>query len=134
MEVGNPESRARIRRGSTAECGFTYLLLLFVIAILGIGLAALGEFWVAIARQQNNTQLAWIEDQYKQAIVSYYQSSPGARKIYPETVQDLIDDKRSGLTRRHLRMIYLNPLTNQNDWKLTRGPDGKIISVRAIEP
>jgi type II secretory pathway pseudopilin PulG len=116
--------------------GFTYLWLLVAIAILGIGLLAVSEVWVSSVRRQKTEQLNWVGGQFVTAIGSYYQSTPGAVKTYPVTLQDLVEDRRFPTMRRHLRSIYLNPVTGKMDWKLVLAPDGRIRGVQttALRP
>jgi len=109
--------------------GFTYLGVLIVIAILGIGLSAASEVWVTQARRQKIEELDWVGQQYVQAIRGYYESSPGQVKAYPRTLQDLLEDRRFVTMRRHLRQVYVNPLTGKTDWELVVTPDGGVKGV-----
>ena len=110
--------------------GFTYLGVLFAIAVLGIGLTAASEVWVTTARRQRLEQLDWVGRQFVQAIGSYYESSPGLVKSYPRSLEDLLEDRRFPMVRRHLRQVYANPLTGAVDWELIMTPDGSIRGVR----
>ena len=114
--------------------GFTYLGLLFAIALLGIGLVAASEVWVATANRQRLEQLDWVGAQFVSAIGSYYESSPGALKVYPPTLQDLLEDRRYLTTRRHLRQLYPNAFSGRPDWELVSTPDGRVKGVRAVLP
>jgi type II secretory pathway pseudopilin PulG len=115
------------------EAGFTYLGVLLAIALIGIGLAAASEVWVASARRQRVEQLEWVGQQYAQAIGSYYESTPGRSKKYPSALQDLLADNRYVTVRRHLRQLYANPLTGGiDDWELLRSVDGGVRGVRAV--
>jgi type II secretory pathway pseudopilin PulG len=110
--------------------GFTYLGVLLAVALIGIGLAAASEVWVTIAKRQRLEQLEWVGEQYVSAIGSYYESSPGRVKVFPRTLQDLLEDKRYLTVRRHLRQLYVDPLTGAVDWELVLAPDGGIRGVR----
>lgn len=110
--------------------GFTYLGVLVAVALIGIGLAAASEVWVTTARRQRIEQLDWVGQQFVQAIGSYYESTPGRLKIYPRTLQDLLEDKRYVTMRRHLRQVYVNPVSGRADWGLITNPDGGIRGVR----
>jgi len=111
--------------------GFTYLALLLAIAVLGIGLAAASEVWVTTARRQKLEQLDWIGAQFTQAIGSYYTASPGSVKVYPLSLEELLEDKRYLTVRRHLRAVYPNPFTGKPDWELIVGSGGRVRGVRA---
>ena len=121
---------------SNRQVGFTYLGVLLAIAVLGIGATAASEVWVTTARRERMQQLEWVGQQYADAIGSYYEASPGSVKTYPRSLQDLIEDKRFAFTRRHLRQLYLDPLTGANDWELVMVPDGGIraVRVRILDP
>jgi type II secretory pathway pseudopilin PulG len=128
-------SRLVARLGSRPnERGFTYLWVLVAIALMGLGLAAVSEVWVTSARRQKLVEFEWIGAQFARAIGSYYQSSPGAAKAYPASLQELIDDRRYVTTRRHLRTIYANPFTGKQDWDLVVAADGRLRGVRVTAP
>lgn len=97
--------------------GFTYLGLLIAVALIGIGLSAASEVWSTTAKRQRLEQLQWAGQQYAQAIGSYYESSPGGVKVFPRSLDDLLEDTRTPLVRRHLRQLYVNPLTGRADWE-----------------
>lgn len=112
--------------------GFTYLGLLIVIALLGIGLVAASEVWVTSAHRQKAEELEWIGAQFTQAIGSYYESSPGGAKAYPSSLQELLEDRRYVTMRRHLRTIYANPFTGKADWELVKAADSRVRGVRTV--
>jgi type II secretory pathway pseudopilin PulG len=120
----------RLGVGPRAQDGFTYLWLLAAIAVLGIGLFAVSEVWVTSARRQKMVELEWVGGQFTQAIGSYYQATPGAAKVYPASLQDLIEDRRYVTVRRHLRAVYANPFTGRPEWDLVAAADGRIRGVR----
>jgi type II secretory pathway pseudopilin PulG len=113
--------------------GFTYLGVLLAIALLGIGLVAASEVWMTTAKRQRIEQLDWVGQQYVQAIGSYYESSPGSVKTFPKSLEDLLEDRRVSFVRRHLRQLYVNPLTGKLDWELIEAPAASIRGVRAKE-
>jgi len=113
-----------------AERGFTYLGLLLAIALIGIGLTAASEVWVATAHHQKVVELEWMGAQFKQAIASYYDAAPGSVKVYPPNLEELLEDHRYLTIRRHLRTIYRNPITGKPDWEPVVGPDGRVRGVR----
>lgn len=119
-----PDVRARRRAG-----GFTYLGILLAIVFVGIGLAAVGTLWTTTMRREREAQLLFAGDAIRSAIESYYRSGPGGQ--LPQELGDLLDDKRSPLPRRHLRRLYLDPMTGQVDWQIIRDPGGGIIGVNS---
>jgi len=116
------------------QSGFTYLGVLLAIALIGIGLAAASEVWFTTARRQRLEQLDWVGQQFVQAIGSYYESTPGRVKSFPSSLQDLLQDNRSITVRRHLRALYVNPMTGTAEWKLVTTPNGGIRGVSPSSP
>jgi len=109
--------------------GFAYLGLLFIIAIMGVLAAGTSALWSIDQKRQKEKELLFIGNQYRQAIASYYEHSPGAVKQFPQTWEDLLGDNRFIVPMRHLRKIYRDPVTLAKDWGLVRGPDGGIAGV-----
>jgi type II secretory pathway pseudopilin PulG len=107
--------------------GFTYLGVLLAIALLGIALAAVGTTWTTVVQRERETQLLFAGDAFRAAIASYYTSGPAPR--LPQTLGELVQDERQPVPRRHLRRIYLDPMTGGSDWELLRDPDGGIYGV-----
>ena len=114
--------------GRSTQKGFTYLTVLFGLAVFGIGLAALGESWSELSRRDREQELIWIGKEYVRAIRSYYNNSPGEKR-YPERLQDLLEDQRMVDGRRHLRKLYADPVNPSGSWGLVRGNDGGIMGI-----
>lgn len=112
--------------------GFTYLAVLFIVAILMGGLALLGEMWETSARREKEAELLFIGNQYRRAIGLFYDSTPGAVKRYPRTLEDLVKDPRQPATQRHLRRLYPDPITGKNEWGFVKAPDGGILGVHSL--
>src|SRR3954462_1742852 len=102
--------------------GFTYLGVLLLVAIMGFGLAAFGELHSHAAQRQKEEDLLFIGAQFRDAIASYYNKSPGA-KAYPKKLEDLVEDKRFPMAQHHLRRIYRDPMTESVDWGVVETPD-----------
>jgi type II secretory pathway pseudopilin PulG len=114
----------------SAQRGFTYVGLLIAVALAGVALAAAGTLWSTTAKRDKEVELLFVGDQFRRAIGSYYEGTPGAKR-YPLKLEDLLEDKRLAVTRRHLRQIYADPMTGQPDWVLERLPDGAIVGVHS---
>jgi type II secretory pathway pseudopilin PulG len=124
-----PGQAARGRR----DRGFTYVVILLAVAFLGIALAAVGTVWALAARREREAELLFVGDAYRSAIAHYYASGPGAHR-FPEKLEDLVEDRRVPLPRRHLRRIYPDPMTGRADWQLIRDPEGGIAGVSSSSP
>jgi type II secretory pathway pseudopilin PulG len=109
--------------------GFTYMTALFIVAILGGGLALTGEVWHTSAVREKEAELLHIGAQYQRAIMLYYEGSPNRQPRYPRQLEDLVKDERYPSTRRYLRKIYPDPITGTTEWGIMKGPDGGIMGV-----
>jgi type II secretory pathway pseudopilin PulG len=109
--------------------GFTYLLLLFVLALLGAGLATLGQRWQTLAQRERETELLFRAGEIRRAIEGYVAASPDG--ALPRSLEQLLEDQRSDPPRHHLRRLYADPFTTQADWLLLRQPDGGIQGLRS---
>ena len=116
---------------SSGQKGFTYLAILFVVAVTGLGFAGLGEAWSRTRQREKEAELLWIGNQFRQAIGFYYERSPGATKRYPDKLEDLLEDKRFVTTQRYLRHIYADPITGKPDWDFVSAPGGGIMGVKS---
>jgi len=119
------------RRGG-ADSGFAYLTVLFLVALIGVSLAAAGTLWHIAQQREKEKELLFVGDQFRQAIGRYYQRTPGAVKKYPPTLNDLLKDKRYLTTQRYLRKRYVDPMTGTTRWGLVRAPDGGILGVYSL--
>ena len=102
--------------------GFTYLGVLLLVALMGFGLAAFGELHSHASQRQKEEELLFIGAQFRDAIASYYNKSPGA-KSYPKKLEDLLEDKRFPMPVHHLRRVYRDPMTESIDWAVVETPD-----------
>ena len=114
--------------GKCKLSGFTYIGLLMVMAISGIGMAGVGIVWHQDAQREREKELLFIGDEYRKAIGSYYENSLGDAKQFPATVEDLIIDKRFPSTKRHLRKLYQDPMMFGNSLQLVL-QQGQIVGV-----
>jgi len=107
--------------------GFTYLSILFIVAIMGAGLALVGEVWHTAAMRDKEAELLYVGHQYRKAIERYYLSGP---RQYPPELELLLRDVRKPGVERYLRKLYPDPVTGK-DWVLVRAPGGGIAGVRS---
>jgi len=105
--------------------GFTYLMLLWWVALSGLMLAAMAQSWTLDARRAREAELIWRGEQFRQAIEAYA-SVPVAEgeSRLPQRLQDLLEDRRGGAVQRHLKRIWRDPLTGRAEWGLVREGEG----------
>jgi type II secretory pathway pseudopilin PulG len=106
--------------------GYTYLTVLFVVAIMASGLAVIGEMWQTVAQREREAELLHIGNEYRKAIERYYLAGPAQ---YPRNLADLVKDPRQAGTVRHLRRLYPDPITGKAEWKVIPAAQGGIAGV-----
>ena len=118
---------------AAGQGGFTFLGVLFAVAIAGIALAGTGSLWQLESRREKEKELLFIGEEFRQAIGSYFDKTPGTDKQYPDKLDDLLLDKRFPMPVHHLRRLYRDPMMPDGTWELIRS-QGKIIGVVSKSP
>lgn len=123
----------RMPTGS-AQRGFSLLGLLFVVAGLGVGMAALGTVWHTASQREKERELLFVGDQYRRAIESFWKVPlpVGTPRRLPKNFAELLLDPRFPQTVRHLRRVYRDPMTGGLEWGLLKDPDGGIAGVYSL--
>jgi type II secretory pathway pseudopilin PulG len=121
-----------LTRGPRAKraWGFTYITILFVVALMSTGLALIGEIWHTSAAREKEAELLFVGNEYRKAIERYYLSGP--QRQYPKHLSDLIKDPRQPATVRYLRRLYPDPITGKDEWGLVKSPDGGLAGVYSL--
>lgn len=125
----NIESRCA---GGAGIRGFTYIGLLIVVALIGVGLAAVGQVSHTSLQREKERELLFVGNEFKKAITRYYDSTPGAEKRFPKSLDDLLLDRRYPVVRRYLRRIYADPMTGSPQWGYVKGPGDTIMGVHSL--
>jgi len=112
-----------------AQAGFSYVAVLAMVALMGIGLAAVGPLWAEESRREREDDLLRVGQLYADAIARYYKASPGSAKRFPPSLELLLMDTRFVGTMRHLRTLYADPVGAGRPWGLVRTSDGGIRGV-----
>lgn len=105
-----------------AQLGFTYLGLLFFVAISAAALAALGQRWSTAVQRDKERELEFRGQEIARAIDSYLKAGQQVRPkqppAYPASLDDLLEDRRGVRPLHHLRRAYVDPFTGKPDWVL----------------
>lgn len=117
-------------RGSW-ERGFSYLWVLMAVALMSVGMVVAAEVYMTSARRENEKELLFIGRQFREAIARYYESMPGGAKHYPQSLDSLLRDPRFPGMRRHLRRIYIDPMTGKAEWGVLR-VGKRIVGVHSV--
>jgi len=112
--------------------GFTYLGIIFAVAILGAVLAATGTIWSQSAQREKERELIHVGNQFRRAIGLYYERTPGIVKRFPPNLGELLLDTRNLTIQRYLRRLYTDPITGTAEWGYVRAPDGGIMGVYSL--
>jgi type II secretory pathway pseudopilin PulG len=112
--------------------GFTYLWLLILVALMGLATTLVASVHATASRSEKEAELLSIGRQFQRALISYHSviTSEGVGN-YPESLEELLEDKRGLVTRRHLRKIYVDPMTGRAEWGLVR-VGGRIVGVHSL--
>lgn len=105
-------------RRSAAEHGFSYLAVLFLVAVTAAGLAALGQAWSTAAQRERERELQFRGEAIADAITRYQNAGVTAVPELPRSLDDLLEDRRGPAVRHHLRQRYIDPFTGEADWEL----------------
>ena len=112
--------------------GFTYIAMLLAVALIGLGLAATGEVWSTANRRDKERELISIGNEIRAAIGQYYRETPGGASRFPQSLEELLQDKRYPGVKRHLRKLYRDPMTGKAEWGLVMAPEGGIQGVYSL--
>jgi type II secretory pathway pseudopilin PulG len=122
-----------MRQSIHHSSGFTYLTLLILIAVIGLASLATIQIGSILQRRAAEEELLAIGSEFQSALVSYASATPTGLSPFPSSLQDLVKDPRYPTIRRHLRQIYMDPLTGQPGWGTVTSPDENgIIGVYSL--
>jgi type II secretory pathway pseudopilin PulG len=113
----------------THQHGFTFVAVLAAMLIAALAAQAVVLRVSQQDMREREDQLLRVGQAYRIAIKQYYETTPGSTKQWPRVLEDLTDDKRFVVIRRHLRDLYPDPITRTADWGLIRAGDGGISGV-----
>jgi type II secretory pathway pseudopilin PulG len=106
------------------HAGFTYIGLLMLLAIIALVASTSLQVGSILQRRAAEEELLTIGLEFRQALQSYAAFSQAGQKRYPSTLADLVKDPRFPHTVRHLRKVYVDPLTGKDEWGVVTAVDG----------
>jgi type II secretory pathway pseudopilin PulG len=104
------------RSARRREGGFTYLGLIIFVTIIGLVGAATLKVESLLRRAAAEEELLEIGAAFSAALQSYAAATPQGQPTQPATLNDLLKDPRFPGVRRHLRKIFVDPLTGKAEW------------------
>jgi type II secretory pathway pseudopilin PulG len=100
----------------TRQQGFTYVGALILVGILSVTAAATLKLGAVTQRRAAEQELLEIGDEFRNAFISYANATPLGMQRTPPSLQELLKDPRYPTPRRHLRKMYIDPISGQENW------------------
>lgn len=111
------------------ERGVTYLMLMFVIVLIGIATTTAAKQWKVVVQRELEADLLSKGIEIQNALALYSATIKAGRvmpgEVYPQTLADL-----TRLPKPYLRKVYLDPV-GHGEWEYVRAPTGGIMGVRS---
>ncbi len=114
--------------------GFTYLWLLFAIALSGAGLGAVGHVWQTALQRERELESMFRGQQIADAVGAWRAVSAALDASIqpgPLALEELLEDRRGPRLQRHLRQVYSDPLTGRADWVLVLDSQGAVQALHS---
>lgn len=116
------------------QAGFTYLGLIIFVAIIGLVGAATLKIGSLLQRAAAEEELLEIGAAFSAALDSYAAATPRGGSPYPPSLAELLKDPRSPAVRRHLRKVYVDPLTGKAEWGIVYlgGGETGVVAIHSL--
>lgn len=98
------------------SAGFTYVGLMILVAMIGLVAAATLKAGSLFQRAAKEKELLEIGAQFSEALRSYAKATPAGSPTQPMSLKELLRDPRFPNPRRHLRKIFVDPITGKAEW------------------
>lgn len=105
-----------------AAGGLVLIAMLIFIALSSFAALAAADVWSLAVQREREAELLFVGNQYRRAIESYWNASPGPAKALPTSLRQLLEDDRFPQPVRHLRRAYADPMTGEDFAVVTSGP------------
>jgi type II secretory pathway pseudopilin PulG len=115
----------------TGERGFTYLWLLFALALSAALLAVAGQRWSLVTQRDREQELVFRGREIAAALAAYRAATEATAASGPLGMNELLEDRRGARLLRHLRRAYDDPFTGKPDWVPILAEDGSWRGVRS---
>lgn len=117
------------------QLGFTYLGLIILVTVLGMVGAATLKIDALLRRAAAEQELLFVGAAFADALTSYAAATPQGMPTQPPNLQALLKDDRSPALRRHLRKVFIDPMTGSTDWGIVwLGEHQGILAVYSKSP
>jgi len=119
-------------RAPRREGGFTYLGLIILVTVIGLVGAATLKVDALLQRAAAEEELLEIGSAFGEALRTYAEATPKGQPPQPPSLQELLKDPRFPGVRRHLRKIFVDPLTGKAEWGIVWANPGDRRGVLAV--
>jgi type II secretory pathway pseudopilin PulG len=96
--------------------GFTYLGLIVLVTVIGLVGAATLKIDSLMRRAAAEEELLAVGAAFSIALDSYAAATPQGQPLHPPSLRELLKDPRTPAVRRHLRKIFVDPITGSTEW------------------
>lgn len=118
---------------SGRQHGFTYVSVVILVAIIGLVGATSLRLGTTIQRAVAEQALLDIGIEYSNALASYAAATPQGQPNYPKSFAELLKDPRFPQLKRHLRRIYVDPMTGKAEWGIVKATEnGGILGIYSL--
>lgn len=117
------------------NAGFSFFWVMFLVALMSLGLTTGIEIAATATQRDKEKSLLNIGRQFREALRRYYeipaQGGSSSNHEYPASLDDLLKDNRFPNTKRHLRQVFVDPMTGKAEWGVIRVA-GRIVGVYSL--
>lgn len=111
------------------ERGFSYVVVMFVIVLIGLGMTVAARQWKTMVQRELEADLLSKGIEIQNALALYSAAMKAGRvvpgEVYPQSLAEL-----TRLPKPFLRKVYAEPV-GHGEWEVVRAPTGGIMGVRS---
>src|SRR3990167_4848053 len=111
------------------ERGFSYVVLMFAIVLIGLGMTVAARQWKVMVQRELEADLISKGIEIQNALALYSATMKAGRvvpgEVYPQSLAELTRSPKP-----FLRKVYGDPV-GHGEWELVRAPTGGIMGVRS---
>ena len=131
----NDDKGERSRLYSTIgnQGGFLYLVVMFFVVLIGIGLMAVGQEWSVIMKRDREKELAFRGTRIKEAIERFVADHEVLKGTRPNKYPLKLEELTKKAPRRYLPVVYKDPITGQDFEVIKVGKDIRGVRSTSLE-
>ena len=122
----------RLCRRARRAGGFSYLGVLFVITLIGLLAAKAATAWGMVAQRDRERELLFVGGELRRALEAFARAHATSTEPLPTALVQLLGPGDRLVPVRHLRQVYVDPMTGKAEWGLVRSAQGGIVGVYSL--